>query len=360
MFTNRRVRLILPLLQLGPFSKIQSENALPVSMSRRSPTCPHAPLPFGPWLLALLALVLAGCRPPPSGAFQGYIEAEYVQVASPLAGTLVNLAVARGQDVRAGTPLFELEHDADTAARLEAAKRLAQAEARLANLRLGRRPPEIAALEARLQQARATSAFWEAEFARHEKLFAERVLAKDELDQTRTQRDANRSSVDALAADLETARLGARDDEIRAAEADVEASRATLARAQWPLDQKTRSAPADARVHDTLFRPGEFVPAGVPVVTLLPPANLKVRFFVPQTQIAPIQPGTPVQVLIDGEPNPRPAQVSYLSSQVEFTPPVIYNRENRAKLVLMVEAVFTPDAARGLHPGQPVDVSIPR
>lgn len=312
-----------------------------------------------PALGAILLLTATGCQRSGESLYQGYIEGEFVHVAAPLAGTLTNLSVQRGQGVEKGAPLFELEHASEAAALSEAEQRRTQAEARLANLRKGRRPSEISALEARLQQARANTAFWDAEFARREKLFGDRVISKAELDQTRAQLDANRASVDALVADLETARLGAREDEIRAAEADVEAARASLARARWSLDQKTRLAPVAARVHDTLFKPGEFVPAGAPVVSLLPPANLKVRFFVPQPQLARFQTGTRVNVRIDGETTARQAWVSYVSSQVEFTPPVIYNRENRAKLVRMIEATFPADAAASLHPGQPVDVELP-
>jgi HlyD family secretion protein len=305
-------------------------------------------------------VLLAGCKPPPSHALQGYIEAEFVRVSAPLAGTLSTLSVTRGQQVQPGAALFELEHASDAAAQVEAAQRLSQAESRLANLRKGRRPTEISALEARLRQARTSTAFSEAELARHEKLFADQVISRAELDRARAQHDADRSSADALAADLATAALGARDDEIRAAEADVEAARAALARAQWAIDQKQRTAPAAARVHDTLFRCGEFVPAGAPVVVLLPPSHLKVRFFVPQVRLAEVQAGAQVEVRIDGEPTPRWATVNYVSSQVEFTPPVIYSRENRSKLVLMVEAAFPTNGVAGLHPGQPVDVLLAR
>ena len=109
-------------------------------------------------------------------------------------------------------------------------------------------------------------------------------------------------------------------------------------------------------VYDTLFRQGEWVPAGKPVVVLLPPQNIKVRAFVPETRIASIHYGEATNVTVDGLPHPFIGKVSYISPRAEYTPPVIYSRETRAKLVFMVELVFDPEAAAQLHPGQPVDV----
>lgn len=310
----------------------------------------------GGWMAAALCGLATGCRQPPPSTYQGYLEADYIYVAAALPGTLDALQVQRGQTIQAGSPLFQLEHAAEAAALLEAEQRLHQAEARLANLRKGRRPSEIESLEARLQQARANLTFSQADLARREKLFQDRVIAQTELDLSKTQRDANQSAVEALTAELATARLGAREDEISAGEAETAAARAARQRAQWSLDQKARSSPANATVHDTLFRAGEFVPAGSPVVALFPPDHLKVRFFVPQADLARMPVGQVRQVRIDGLPQTVPATVTYVSTQVEFTPPVIYNRENRAKLMVMVEASLPAEMARTLHVGQPVDV----
>jgi HlyD family secretion protein len=311
---------------------------------------------------AVLALIVvaAGCGSQKTGVLQGYVEGESVYVAAPLGGTLANLAVARGADVKAGQLLFELESEAEAAAAREADERLAQANARIENLRKGGRPTEIAALEAQIDQARAQFKLAEAEFARRQKLRAgdAEVISAEELDQARARRDAARASIEALSAELQTARLGAREDEVRAAEADAAALAAALERARWALDQKRQLAPADAQVQDTLYLPGEWVAAGRPVVSLLPPANIKVRFFVPQTQLASVEIGQNVAVSMDGAPRSYTATVNYISTQAEFTPPVIYSRENRAKLVFMIEAAFAPADAIALRPGQPVDVKL--
>jgi HlyD family secretion protein len=109
-------------------------------------------------------------------------------------------------------------------------------------------------------------------------------------------------------------------------------------------------------VYETLFREGEWIPAGKPVVVLLPPRNIKVRAFIPETRVGSIHYGETAQVTVDGVQNPFFGKVSYISPRAEYTPPVIYSRESRAKLVFMVELIFDPQDAANLHPGQPVDV----
>ena len=135
---------------------------------------------------------------------------------------------------------------------------------------------------------------------------------------------------------------------------------AGLAQADWRLRQKTVASTVTGVVTDTNFTRGEWVAAGAPVVSLLPPENIKVRFFVPEAGFGALKAGDAVQVTLSGQPAPLTAHISYLSPQPEYTPPILYNRENRAKLVFMVEAVFDPAAARDLHPGQPVDVTVSR
>ena len=136
----------------------------------------------------------------------------------------------------------------------------------------------------------------------------------------------------------------------------VSAARAALDQADWRLKQKEVAAPAAGLIFDTLYRAGEWVPAGRPVVRLLPPENVKVRFFVPETEIGRLALGQEVVLHCDGCAADVPAKVIYVSTEAEYTPPVIYSNENRSKLVFMVEA--RPDAADAprLKPGLPLDV----
>jgi HlyD family secretion protein len=303
-------------------------------------------------------LLLGSCAKPDPNRWQGYIEAEFLRVSSPLPGTLESLKVKRGESVKAGQGLFELERAADLATQREAAERLMQAKARLENLKKGQRPTELSAIEARLAQAKAALELSQTEFKRWQELLEKRVASPAEFDRAQTALTRDQRLVEEITAHLATASLGARSDDIRAAEADVAAVQASLARSEWNVAQKQQVATEDALVFDTLYVQGEWVPAGAPIVALLPPRNLKVRFFVSQTLIGSLGIGQKVSIVLDGVSTPFPAKINYISPQAEFTPPVIYSQENRAKLVFMVEAWFdNPDPTR-MHPGQPVDVRL--
>lgn len=299
----------------------------------------------------------ASCGRPAADQVQGYVEGEFVYVASPLAGELESLYVERGARLNAGDALFALESVFEKAARNEAERRLDEARANLEDAKKGKRPSEIESLEAQLKQAQAALVFSEKALARQEKLFrVPGATPEQDLDQARSTRDQDSRRVAQLEADLKTARLGSRADQIKAAEANVEALEASLAKAEWDLSQKRQTASQAGLVFDTLYREGEWVAAGRPVVVLLPPQNIKVRAFVPEMLIGAVHPGDPVRVTVDGVGEPFIGKVSFISPQAEYTPPVIYSRESRSKLVFMIEAVFNPETAVNLHPGQPVDV----
>jgi HlyD family secretion protein len=305
----------------------------------------------------LAGLVAARCSRPVTHGWQGYLEGEYIYVAAPLAGQLENLAVQKGARVSAGAPLFRLEQSAELATLREATGRLRQAQARLADLGKGQRPSELAAAEARLAQAGTAAELSGRELARATRLHDTTVLSDDDFDRIRLTHEANTRLVSETAAQFATAQLGGRSDVVAAAEAEAAAAQAALDRAGWGVAQKSQTAPRAALVYDTLYREGEFVAAAAPVVALLPPENIKVRFFVPEGDLAALKAGDRVRVALTGRPALE-ARISYLSPQPEYTPPVLYNRENRAKLVFLVEAVFAAADARDLHPGQPVDVDV--
>jgi HlyD family secretion protein len=309
-------------------------------------------------LLALLALGLAGCEKPPSTDWQGYIEGEYVMLASPAAGQLQKLYVRRGDKVEPGKPTFALEQESERAARLESEEQLKSAQARLENLRVGRRPPEVESLRAAVVQARAALALSSSQLAQQEKLFKGGFIAQAVLDQANSAYARDAALLKGAEAQLRTALqpLG-RDEERKAAEGEVAAAKAALAQADWKLEQKSIAAPVAGMVQDTFFVEGEWVPAGRPVVSILPPGNVKARFYVPEQVLGSLQPGRKLEIRCDGCPAPLEASISYLSSQAEYTPPVLYTREQRQKLLFLVEARIAQGAA-ALHPGQPVDVRL--
>ena len=309
-------------------------------------------------LLLAIAAMLSGCGNSAPDALQGYAEGEYVRVAAPFAGTLVKLDVTRGASVAPGAPLFALEAESEAAGRREAEDRVQRAEAQRDNLRKGARPSEIEALRAQLAQAQSTATFAAREHARVEDLVNRGFLSQQKRDESSTTLDRERQRVRQLQAEIATAQLGGRPDELRAAEAEVAAGREALAQADWKLRQKTVAATVAGTVTDTHYTRGEWVQAGSPVVAILPPENVKVRFFVPEPRLGTVRVGQSVALTCDGCAAPIAAKVSFIAPQAEFTPPVIYSRENRAKLVFLVEARPAKEDAVKLHPGQPLDVRL--
>ncbi len=304
-------------------------------------------------------LLVAGCAPEPARPLQGYVEGEYVRVAAPFAGTLLQLAVKRGDAVAATAPLFSLERENEAAARREAEERLRAAEARVANLRSGKRPPEVATASEQLQQARAMRDLAAANVKRQEQLFASGFVSGAAIDDAKAQFKRDDARVKELEAVVATTRMPARADEIRAAEADARAAREVLAQSEWRLAQRVVAAPVAGLVHDTYFVVGDWVPAGAPVASLLPPGNVKVRFYVSETVLGRLQRGQNVNLRCDGCATLLPAPIVFIADRAEFTPPVLYSKENRSKLVYLVEAKPVPADASKLHPGQPVDVTLP-
>ena len=310
----------------------------------------------GPALLCSLFLI--ACTNSETPAYQGYVEGEFVRVAAPFAGTLDRLLVKRGQTITAGTPLFALEQENEAAARREAEERLRAAEAQLADLKKGKRPVEVDVVRAQLAQAVASEQLSTVQLKRDEQLVSQGFISKDKLDASRTAQRRDSAHVAELRDQLKSAQLASREDQIRAQAAEVDAARAALAQSDWRLKQKSVSAAKAGLVFDTIYSEGEWVPAGSPVVSLLPPGGVKVRFFVPETALGGLKPGQAVEARCDGCQRPLAVTITYISPQAEFTPPIIYSNETRAKLVFMIEARPTPQDALQLRPGQPVGVTL--
>jgi HlyD family secretion protein len=313
----------------------------------------------GPRAIAALVIALAGCGPAAERPIQGYIEGEYVRVAAPFAGALTQLSVRRGDAVSAGAPLFALERENEVALRRQSEQQLQAALARLENLKSGKRPPEVETVAEQLRQAMATRDLAVANLARQQKLYASGFVSGAAIDDARMQVKRDEAAVAQLQASVATAKLPARSDEIRAAEADARAAREALAQADWRLGQRAVASPVSGRVNDTYYVVGDWVPAGQPVASVLPPGNVKIRFYVPEPVVGRIKPGQSVTFACDGCGAPMTAAIAFISDRAEFTPPVLYSRDNRAKLVFLVEAKPPPDAAARLNPGQPVDVTLP-
>jgi len=305
-----------------------------------------------------IALATAGCSRNPARTYQGYVEGEFVHVASSGSGRLERLQVARGDQVAAEAPLFVLESEPEASVRRQAQEQLTAAEAQLKDIQSGKRPQECDVLHEQVAQAEAEARRSSADQARDEAQFQAGGIPQSQLDRTRATAEAASARVRELAGQLAVAGLPAREAQITAQSAQVAAARAVLDQAEWRWKQKNVTAPAAGLVSDTLYREGEWVPAGRPVVRLLPPANVKVRFFIPETGAGRLSIGQKVVLHCGGSPADVPARVTYISEEAEYTSSIIYSEDSRSKLVFLVEA-RPLDASAGLHPGQPAQVSVP-
>ncbi|MFG1345658.1 HlyD family efflux transporter periplasmic adaptor subunit [Xanthobacter autotrophicus DSM 431] len=301
-------------------------------------------------------LLLAGCDSSRTGSFSGYVEGELVFLGPTEPGRVTALEVTEGSEVKAGQVVARVEDDLQRADRDAASAQLKEAEARLANAQSPlQRPEEIAVLEAAEQRAAAALDLSRIELARQKTLVPKGASSQANLDQAQHTYDQNQAALDEARRRISAARIASRTHEIDAAREAVTAAKASLAAAEVRLDRRTVKASTEGPVQTVYFRVGELVPEGRPIVSILPPGLLKVRFFVPEAQLPKVALGAPVSVTCDGCP-PTAARVSFIAAQAEYTPPVIYSREERAKLVYMIEAL--PQDPSRARPGQPVNVTL--
>lgn len=307
---------------------------------------------------ALLAALLAGCARKPDNSYQGYVEGQFVYVASPQSGRLAHVWVTRGDIVAVNHPLFALDHEPEVSAEMQARQLLRADEARLADLQTGKRPPEVDVIRAQLAQAIAEQKKSVEILKSYQSQYAAGGVSLTDLITARAAVEANDALVRQSRSNQAVATLPGRDQQIKAQAAVVEADRAALQQAIWKLQQKEIASPRAGWVFDTLYREGEWVAAGNPIVQILPAENLEIRFFVPETVVGTLKLGQSVRVHCDGCAAEVPASITFISPQVEYTPPVIYSNETRSKLVFMIIAKPPVDQASLLHPGQPLEVRL--
>jgi HlyD family secretion protein len=288
--------------------------------------------------------------------FQGYVEGYLVFMAPEEGGRIEELTVDSGDRVAEGTMLFRLDASVQSAQRNEAAAKLQQTRAQLANLEAAlRRPEEIAVLEAQEERAQAQLGLSQAELDRQRTLFERGIAAKAQYDQSRTAFERDKAALAEVQRQIDAGQIAGRSGEIGAAEAAVQANEAALMQAETRLAKRQVKAPSDAQVQDVYFRAGETVNAGQPVLALLPPANRRIRFYVPEPLLATIALGQTVGLSCDSCKDGLRARISFISNEAEFTPPVIFSEQERAKLVFRVEA--RPLDGADLPIGLPVTVT---
>jgi HlyD family secretion protein len=307
-------------------------------------------------VLAAVAAVLPGVGGPDPGTFSGYVEADYAYIAAPSAGRIETISVSEGDRVFEGQQLFTLETTRETAALRAAEAQVRVAEANLANLETGSREQEVAVVRAEVARAEAQRDLADGNLRRAEQLFARQNIAEAQVDEARAALASAEAQVAELKARLEVAELPARDAQRIGAEASLDAARAQAAEARSALDDRIVLSPVGGTVEDVYFVPGETAGPGIPVLSILPEGPMKVLFFVPEPQRSGVALGYRLGVSCDGCPDGVVGTVTRLGSSPQYTPPIIYSREERSRLIFRAEARIGADS--GLLPGQPVTVTL--
>ena len=306
--------------------------------------------------LLALGILLGACSDESPSTYQGYVEGEFVHIASPLAGRLEQLLVQRGQSIEAKTVLFALEAEQEKAAKRQSEEQLNASSAQLADVSTGQRDSEREVVSAQLAQAKAAVRRSASQLKRDQTQYEIGGISQSQFEESRARHDIDAGRVRELTSRLQVSSLPARDDQIRMQTAQVAAARAALEQAEWRLAQKRIEATQAGVVVDTLYRVGEWVPASSPVVRMLPPGNVKIRFFVPEAVAGGLKLGQNIGIRCSGCEADLTATISYLSFEPEYTPPIIYSNDTRAKFVFMIEARPPIESSLRLRPGLPVAV----
>jgi HlyD family secretion protein len=306
--------------------------------------------------IPLAASLFSACAAPAPLAV-GYVEGEYALLAPIDTAEVETISVRRGDRVAAGATLAVLEDSDARIAVAQAEAALAGAAAQLGNLRIGKRPEEIAALTAAVDMAKAAEADARRKVDRLSDLYRKGTATQADFDTAQTGQKTAVAQVEQAEANLAVGNLPARPEEIKAAESQVEQARASLDQARWRLAKRVIKAPAAGRVSDIIRNPGDVAGPQAPVISMLPEGAVKLTLYLPEKDFSAVKVGIVLDVRCDGCGPGLKARVSYVSPDPEFTPPVIYSLETRQKLVYLVEARPVGDA-RQLQPGQIVDVRL--
>jgi len=308
-------------------------------------------------IVLTLALALAACGNATNGRMQGWIEGDFVFVGPDEMGRVETLSVREGDQIIKGAPLFTVDSDLQQSDVNTTSAQVSEARERLRRLEAQQqRTEEIAVMEAQEKRAEAMLQLSTAELDRQKQLTARAVGTQAALDTATANFNRDKAALEEIRRQMTVARLSAREEDIAAARQTLAAAESRKTAAETRLARRKLVSPVNGAVQQVYFRPGELVPSGRPVLSILPPGNIKVRFFVGEPLLPTIALGDTVEVTCDGCAKPIAAKVSFIARSAEYTPPVIYSLEERNKLVFMIEA--RTDTPEGLRVGQPVSVAL--
>jgi HlyD family secretion protein len=332
---------------------------------KKSPSIPlfqRGKSPKARKLLILSAITLTLCACEKHSEYTGYVEGRLTYVSSPFSGKLTLLPVVRGQTVRTGDMLYQLESQPQSDDLNAAQATVQQISAELADKMTGQRPSELSAISAQITQAKAQVEYAQKDLARKQQLVKQKAIEQNQLDLARQNLKIAEAAEKQAEANLNSGKLPGREEQIKSLQEQLAGANANLEKARWNLSQKTVKATVGAQVFDIYYHVGELAPANQPVLSILAPQDIKVIFFVDEATLGKIKPGQSVQIKCDGCRSKITAKISFISPSAEYTPPVIYSRSASSKLVYEVEAEFDNkkkgEQGRVLNPGESVEVSV--
>ena len=289
--------------------------------------------------------------------YQGYVEGENIYLASPYSGTLTHVFVLRGEPVKKGKLLFQLDSNPQALQIQQAKSSVVQARHIYHDMTEPKRPPEIAAIEAQIAQTETQIRLADLRVHRYQTLYAKHALDKDSVDAAVEHYNELGYLKAQFEDNLELAKLGSRESQLKAQKAQISMLYTKQKEIEWQISQKSIVAPKDGVIFDTYFKQGEFVDTTKPIAALLASEDRRIEFFVPASALPSLRVGKHIAFDCDGCSKKNQAQIQYISPEAEYVPPLVYSRENMDKLVFRVKASIHD--ADQFKPGQPVVVTVP-
>ncbi len=307
---------------------------------------------------SLIFLLLAACGDQSQHLALGTLERERIAQTATTNEVIVALPVAAGTTVSKGTLLVQLDDTLQKARVDKANAEVVQARANLEKLQHGARTEELAAARARVAGARAALLESQAHHARIRDLQRDKLASQADFDKARATRDSNQASLQSAQEALLVLTNGAREEDLRAAEATLNATIAVLKSETRRLSDLSIVATRDGILDNLPWNLGERVTIGSPLAIVLAGKAPFARVYVPEPYRVKLKIGDTLVVHVDGIEKPVQGQLRWISNEPAFTPYYAMNQEERSRLMYLAE-VQLPDSEQALPNGVPAQVELP-